>query len=59
MMDRLVSAVRPCANSIVTSWLASGLNSLRATSARGKSFPSTTDKSIRKGMKLSVNKAAN
>ena len=58
-MDRLVSAVRPCVNSVVTSRLASALNSLRAASARGKSFPSTTDESIRKGMKLSVNKAAN
>lgn len=49
IMGRLVSAVRPCVNSVVTLWLAVALNSLRAASARGKSLPSTTDKSIRKG----------
>ncbi|MBV9094558.1 MAG: hypothetical protein JO132_11875 [Streptosporangiaceae bacterium] len=58
-MDKLVSAVRPCVNSMVMSELAWALKPLRVTSSRDKSAPSTADRSIKNGTKLSVNKAAN
>ena len=58
-MDKLVNTVRPCVNSVVTSCPALTLNPLRATMASDRSVPSATDRSIRNGMKLSVNIAAN